>query len=238
MPESKLSRLTFTALKILEGNMLTLVATPIGRLDEITLRALDALKNADVIICESTKETSKLLKHLDIKAKKYEVLDEHSTPDDLQILVQLCATSNVCLVSDCGTPAFCDPGNNLIFLCRQKNIPVASALGASSLMGLLSLSSERLRRFQFIGFLAAENVAREKEWQAVRKIKEPFVLMDTPYRLKKMIEECRLHLADRKILLALNLSQENETILEGSPKSVQSALKFEKAEFMILVYSA
>jgi len=218
--------------------MLTLVATPIGRLDEITLRALDALKNADVIICESTKETSKLLKHLDIKAKKYEVLDEHSTADDLQTLAALCETQNVCLVSDCGTPAFCDPGNNLIAICRKKNIKVASALGASSLMGLLSLSSERLRRFHFIGFLAAENTARDKEWQALKKNKEPFVLMDTPYRLKKMIEECKHHLADRKILLALNLSHDDETILEGSPKSVQAALKFEKAEFMILVYSA
>lgn len=218
--------------------MLTLVATPIGRLDEITLRGIEALKNADVVICESTKETSKLLKHLDIKAKKYEVLDEHSTPDDLKILVELCATSNVCLVSDCGTPAFCDPGNNLIALCRKQNVTVASALGASSLMGLLSLSSERLRRFQFIGFLAAENVAREKEWQTVKKIKEPFVLMDTPYRLKKLMDECRLHLADRKMLLALNLSQENETILEGSPKNVLANLKFDKAEFMILVYSA
>ena len=72
--------------------MLTLVATPIGRLDEITLRGIEALKNADVVICESTKETSKLLKHLEIKAKKYEVLDEHSTPDDLKLLVEMCAT--------------------------------------------------------------------------------------------------------------------------------------------------
>lgn len=218
--------------------MLTLVATPIGRLDEITLRALDLLKNADVIICESTKETSKLLKHFEIKAKKYEVLDEHSTADDLKVLVELCATANVCLVSDCGTPAFCDPGNNLIALCRKKGVQVNSALGASSLMGLLSLSSERIKRFQFIGFLAAENTAREKEWQSVKKIKEPFVLMDTPYRLKKLLDECKTHLADRKILLALNLSQESETILEGSPKSVQAKLTFDKAEFMILVYSA
>ncbi|MFZ3230507.1 MAG: SAM-dependent methyltransferase [Pseudobdellovibrio sp.] len=218
--------------------MLTLVATPIGRYDEITLRAIELLKSADILICESTKETSKLLKHFEIKAKKYEVLDEHSTPEDLKALVEMCATQNVCLVSDCGTPAFCDPGNNLILLCRQKNIPVATALGASSLMGILSLSSERIKRFQFIGFLPAENVAREKEWSLVKKIKEPFVLMDTPYRLKKLLEECKTHLPDRKMLLALNLSQDNEMILEGSPKSIHSKLKLEKAEFMILIYSA
>lgn len=218
--------------------MLTLVATPIGRLDEITLRALEELKNADVIICESTKETSKLLKHLDIKAKKYEVLDEHSTPEDLKNLASICASSSVCLVSDCGTPAFCDPGNNLIALCRQMKVPVKSALGASSLMGVLSLSSERIKRFQFIGFLPAETSAREREWGQVKKIKEPFIIMDTPYRLKKMVEECKIHLGDRKILLTLNLSQEDETTLEGSAKYVQNHLKMEKAEFMILVYSA
>lgn len=218
--------------------MLTLVATPIGRMDEITLRSIEALKCADVIICESTKETSKLLKHLDIKAKKYEVLDEHSTQEDLQMLAEICASQNACLVSDCGTPAFCDPGNNLIELCRKKNIPVQTSLGASSLMGLLSLSSERLNRFHFIGFLPAETTARNLEWLAVKKIKQPLILMDTPYRLKKMIEECKLHLPQRRILLALNLSQENETILEGFPQKVQTQIKFDKAEFMILVYSA
>lgn len=218
--------------------MLTLVATPIGRMDEITLRSLQALQQADVIICESTKETSKLLKYLDIKAKKYEVLDEHSTLEDLQMLSEICLTQNTCLVSDCGTPAFCDPGNNLIELCRKKNIQVQTSLGASALMGLLSLSSERLRRFQFIGFLSAETATRNLEWVTVKKIKDPFILMDTPYRLKKIMEECKLHLPQRKMLLVLNLSQDNEKVLEGLPEHVQSQIKFEKAEFMILFYSA
>lgn len=218
--------------------MLTLVATPIGRQDEITLRSLEALREADVIICESTKETSKLLKHLDIKAKKYEVLDEHSTAEDLNNLLAICESQNVCLVSDCGTPAFCDPGNNLIALCRKKNVEIKSSLGASALMGLLSLSSERLRRFQFIGFIAAETVARENDWQAVKKIKDPLILMDTPYRLKKMLEECQLHLPERKMLVVLNLSQADEQVLEGTAKNIRAKIKLEKAEFMILVYSA
>ena len=218
--------------------MLTLVATPIGRQDEITLRSLEALREADVIICESTKETSKLLKHLDIKAKKYEVLNEHSTAEDLNNLLAICESQNVCLVSDCGTPAFCDPGNNLIALCRKKNVEIKSSLGASALMGLLSLSSERLRRFQFIGFIAAETVARENDWQGVKKIKDPLILMDTPYRLKKMLEECQLHLPERKMLVVLNLSQADEQVLEGTAKNIRAKIKLEKAEFMILVYSA
>lgn len=217
--------------------MLTLVATPIGRIDEITLRSLELLKSADVVICESTKETSKLLKAHGIKALRYEVLDEHSTNEDVAELTGLCLEQNVVLVSDCGTPSFCDPGFQLVQMCRKQNVKIESSLGASSLMGLISLSSERIHQFHFRGFLAAENVAREKDWQSLKKNKDCIILMDTPYRLRKMIDECCQHLEDRKILLALNLSQENETVLEGSPTIIKQLLKFEKAEFMILVYA-
>lgn len=217
--------------------MLTLIATPIGRTDEITLRSLELLKNADVVVCESTKEASKLLKVFEIKAKKYEVLDEHSTLEDVSAMLEMCRNQNVVLVSDCGTPSFCDPGFQLVDACRKENIKVQSSLGASSLMGLISLSSERIHQFHFRGFIPAENQAREKEWQQLKKTKEPFVLMDTPYRLKKMVDECVLHLDDRKMLLTLNLSQEDETVLEGKPSQIQKQLKFDKAEFMILIYA-
>jgi 16S rRNA (cytidine1402-2'-O)-methyltransferase len=217
--------------------MLTLIATPIGRTDEITLRSLELLKTADVVICESTKETSRLLKSYEIKAKRYEVLNEHSTAEEISDLFELCKTQNTVLVSDCGTPGFCDPGFQLVKLCRQKKIPVQSSLGASSLMGLLSLSSERINQFYFRGFIPAENQAREKEWQTLKKVKEPIVLMDTPYRLKKIIDECAQHLDDRRMLLVTNLSQEDETALEGRPSEVKANLRAEKAEFMILVYA-
>lgn len=221
--------------------MLTLIATPIGRTDEITLRSLELLKNSDVVICESTKETSKLLKCHDIKAKKYAVLDEHSTAEDVAELTQLCRTQNVVLVSDCGTPGFCDPGFQLVKTCRDQNIKVQSSLGASSLMGLISLSSERIHQFYFKGFIPAENTAREKEWLLLKKNKDNIILMDTPYRLKKMLEECCLHLPDRNILLTLNLSQNDEIVLEGTPLKVKQQLvkinRFDKAEFMILVYA-
>lgn len=217
--------------------MLTLVATPIGRIDEISLRSIELFKAADVIICESTKETSKLLKALDIKAKRYEVLNEHSTPEDVVQLTELCHSMNVVLVSDCGTPSFCDPGFQVVKLCRQKNIAIQTSLGASSLMGLLSLSSEKILQFHFRGFIPAENEAREKEWQKLKKNTDAIVLMDTPYRLKKMISECSLHLKDRKILLVLNLSQPDEKTYEGLPNDIQKKLSIEKAEFMILVYA-
>jgi len=216
--------------------MLYLVATPIGDIKEITLRALDILKSADIILCESTKETSKLLKQLEIKAQKYEILDEHSTAEDLQNLVTLCEQHTVALVSDCGTPGFCDPGNDLIRLCRKKNIEVKSVLGASSLMGLLSLSSRKLNEFIFRGFLPAESESRAKEWQKLKNEKKAIILMDTPYRLKKTIAELIQYLPQREMLLALNLSQPDESIIEGKASTLSQKLKFDKAEFMLLIY--
>lgn len=216
--------------------MLYLVATPIGEVSEITLRALEVLKSADVILCESTKETSKLLKQLDIKAKKYELLNEHSTLDDLKRLTEICKNETVALVSDCGTPGFCDPGNDLIGLCRRQKIPVKSVLGASSLMGLLSLTSRRLNEFVFRGFLPAETESRSKEWQKLTNEKRAIIIMDTPYRLKKTIDELNRHFVGRQALLALDLSQENELVLEGTPNYIIQNLDRDKAEFMLLIY--
>ena len=216
--------------------MLTLVATPIGRIDEISLRSIELLKNADLIICESTKETSKLLKALQIKAKRYELLNEHSTPEDVLKLIQECRDFNAVLVTDCGTPSFCDPGFQLVEKCRKNKIPVKTSLGASSLMGLLSLSSEKIDQFLFRGFLPAENESREKEWHKLKKNNDAFVLMDTPYRLKKTLDECVLHLSDRKILMVLNLSTDEERVYEGLPEFIKKNIEFEKAEFMLLIY--
>ncbi len=216
--------------------MLHLVATPIGDTTEITLRALEILKSCDVIICESTKEASKLLRAHGITGKTYEVLDEHSTPEDKAALIPLCANKNVALVSDCGTPGFCDPGADIVRLCRQKNIPVKSALGASALMGLLSLSGQRLDEFVFRGFLPAETESRGKALKELTKEKRAIILMDTPYRLKKTLMDMKEHFSNRRFLLTLNLSQEEETVLEGHIEYLLSNLRVEKAEFMLLVY--
>ncbi|HEY1079686.1 MAG TPA: 16S rRNA (cytidine(1402)-2'-O)-methyltransferase [Bdellovibrio sp.] len=216
--------------------MLHLVATPIGDTTEITLRALEILKSCDVIICESTKEASKLLRAHGITGKTYEVLDEHSTPEDKAALIPLCANKNVALVSDCGTPGFCDPGADIVRLCRQKNIPVKSALGASALMGLLSLSGQRLDEFVFRGFLPAETESRGKALKELTKEKRAIILMDTPYRLKKTLMDMKEHFSNRRFLLTLNLSQEEETVLEGHIEYLLSNLRVDKAEFMLLVY--
>ena len=216
--------------------MLYLVATPIGDVSEISLRALEILKNADVIICESTKEASRLLKAHGLKAKEYRVLDEHSRPDDVIELLEICKEKTVALVSDCGTPGFCDPGAELVGLCRRNHVNVKSVLGASSLMGLLSLAGRKIPEFHFRGFLPAENEERKRSWIELKKSKGATILMDTPYRLGKLLTEVKEHCPGRVVLLALNLSQENEVVLEGRIEDVVSRWNQEKSEFMLLLY--
>lgn len=218
--------------------MLYVIATPIGDVSEISQRALEILKTCDLVICESTKETSKLLRAHGISGKTYEVLDEHSRPEDKEALAKMCADKTAALVSDCGTPGFCDPGADVVRLCRQKGIAVKSVLGASALMGLLSLSGQRLDEFVFRGFLPAENEARARALKELTKEKRAIIIMDTPYRLKKTLGDMKDHFSNRKFLLTLNLSQEDEKVLEGTIDKIISGNTLDKAEFMLLIYPA
>ncbi len=219
--------------------MLSVVALPIGNLEDITLRALNLLKDAEVIVGEERKELIPLLKHyeIDIQSKQIEFLNEHSDKSDVLELMNLCKTKKVVLVSDCGTPVFCDPGSQLILQCRANGIDVSSAPGASSLMTLLSLSSQKLTSFYFLGFLAREKSARASEIKRLASLKESFIVMDTPYRLKATIDQLASVLPKRKALLGCDLTQPTEKVLEGPLAQINSQIKEgEKKEFILLVY--
>lgn len=216
---------------------LTLVPTHLGNVSDVTVRAREYLCNAEVIILEEFKESTKVLRALDIPRKDMFQLNEHSTPEDIQELFELCQSKNVAMISDCGTPNFCDPGATLVRLCRAKGVPVKSLPGPSSLMLLLSLSSERIDEFLFRGFIPAKTELRQKALQELKTEKKAIVLMDTPYRLKKLLEELAHVWPQRRALLGLNLTQENEMILEDSLSKLSKAEIPNKAEFVILLYA-
>lgn len=217
--------------------MLWVVATPVGDPGDITIRALDVLKTCDVLICESTKETSTLLRKHGVAGKTYEVLDEHSKPEDVLRLADLCRDKVVALVSDGGTPAFCDPGADLVKRCRSLHVQVKPLLGASSLMGLLSMAGRRLDQFVFRGFLPAENVARAAAITELKKEKRSVVLMDTPYRMKKLLAEMEEHFPRRQFFLARDISLETERFLDGTAAEIRRVCGDDKAEFMLLMYA-
>jgi 16S rRNA (cytidine1402-2'-O)-methyltransferase len=144
---------------------------------------------------------------------------------------------NVVLVSDCGTPVFCDPGAHLISLCRKEKISVIAAPGASSLMTLLSLSSEKLLKFHFAGFLPREKEERLREIKKLSLLKESFIVMDTPYRLKPTIDQLAIQMPNRKALLGCDLTLKEELVIEGPLSKINSQISpDDKKEFILLVY--
>ena len=215
---------------------LQLIAVPIGHPGDITLRAIESLKAADVVVGEERKEVSKLLKALGIEGKRMELLNEHSRDEDVRELVGLCRTSQVALVTDCGTPGFCDPGARLVAACRSEGLAASPLPGASSLMCLLSVSGTDMRQFLFRGFLPAE---REERLQALRELdreRRPIVLMDTPYRLGRLLSELSERWPDRRALLGCDFTQPTETVLEAPLKALPGLVGERKAEFILAVF--
>ncbi len=215
---------------------LKIVATPIGNLGDITLRALEALKGADAVIGEERREASTLLKRLGLESRDLRLLNEHSTDADVAELLELCRAKNVALVSDAGTPGFCDPGARLVAACRGAGVPVTALPGASSLMCLLSLAGARIDQFLFRGFLPAERETRNAALRELGNESRAAIVMDTPYRLGKLLSELATLFPKRRALLGLDLTLENELALEGTLPELAAKTAGRKAEFVLLLF--
>lgn len=214
---------------------LFVVSTPIGHPKDITLRALDILKECDLVIGEERSEVSRFLKSLGLTEKPYELLNEHSSEDDVAALVRVCREQRVALVSDCGTPGFCDPGADLVRACRQQGVAVTAIPGASSLMALLSVSGLRLRDFVFVGFLPPDSESRAAAIRELSQEPRPCFIMDTPYRLSKTLRELSEAMPEREAVLGLDLTQQGETILSGPLKDLAPKVAEKKAEFVLVL---
>jgi 16S rRNA (cytidine1402-2'-O)-methyltransferase len=215
---------------------LTLVATPLGNKDDIGLRALEILKKSEVIILEERKESSAFLRSHGISGKEYPLLNEHTTSEELQALKHLCSEKDVALITDCGTPGFCDPGADLVRVCRQAKIPVYSVPGPSSLMMLLSLSGRRIDEFHFRGFIPQETEERTRFWKGLGSEKSPLVFMDTPYRFQKTLEEWKVFAPELQGLLGLDFTQSSEMVWEGSGAQLVLDNYPKKAEFLLMIF--
>jgi 16S rRNA (cytidine1402-2'-O)-methyltransferase len=188
------------------------------------------------VIGEERKEVSKLLKRLGIEGKRMELLNEHSRDEDVHDLANMCRSQRVALVTDCGTPGFCDPGARLVALCRSRGIAVRSLPGASSLMVLLSMSGDNLREFVFRGFLPVEKEERARALNELDREKRPIVLMDTPYRLERLLSELSAKWPKRRALLGLDFTLPTEAVWEAELSALAAKVKGRKAEFMLVVY--
>ena len=192
---------------------LFLCATPIGNLEDITLRVLETLKSVDIVAAEDTRHTLKLLNHYDIKAKLTSY-HEHNKYDKAKVLVEeLLAGKNIALVTDAGTPAISDPGEELAKAAFEAGVEVTSLPGASALVVALSMSPLSSRRFVFEGFLPSDKKERREVLESLRNETRTIVLYEAPHRLVKTLKELEEVLGERKINLCRELTKVHEDIL-------------------------
>ncbi len=222
----------------MSSGILYVVATPIGNPQDITLRALEVLKSVDGIICEERRYGSTLLHRLNIKGKTLIELNEHNEEKQApELAMALVRGEKLALISDCGTPAFADPGALLVELALEYEVKVVPLPGASSLMVLLSVSPQPIKEFYFAGFLPRKDDERTKKLDQLRKLKVPIVFMDTPYRLERMLQDIQATFGrGRMITLGLNLTMPNEKIIHQSVSEVLKQMKGQKGEFILIVY--
>ncbi|HLX13509.1 MAG TPA: 16S rRNA (cytidine(1402)-2'-O)-methyltransferase, partial [Bacteroidota bacterium] len=199
---------------------LYLVATPIGNYDDMTIRAVNVLKAADVIVYEERKEGQRLLNRYGIPEKVIESLNEHNeAAGAFHIIEHLMQGKNVALISDAGTPVFSDPGMVLVRKAIEANITIVPIPGASSLLPALTVSGFPIDRFLFYGFLSPKSNRRVSELQQLKREQRTMAFMDTPYRLVAVMRDiAEIIGAERRVCVAFNLTMPDEKIYRGKAK--------------------
>jgi 16S rRNA (cytidine1402-2'-O)-methyltransferase len=217
---------------------LYIISTPIGNFKDITLRALNMLEKADAVICEEFREASTLLKKIGIADKQLLQLNEHNEVEVAEeFVMQLINGQTLALISDAGTPAFADPGTTLIRRCMELQIPVEAIPGPSSLMAAISLSPYPLDEFFFAGFLPRKEDQRRNKFNLLKRLNTSIVLMDTPYRLGKLLDEVKEFFgAGKLITLAIDLTQKSESVIHGPVQEVIKKANSRKGEFILILH--
>lgn len=214
---------------------LYIVPTPIGNREDITLRALRILKEADLILAEDTRTTGSLLKHYEIsnKLRAFHIHNEHKVVD--QIVEEIQTLTSVAIVSDAGTPAISDPGFLLARACIKKNIEVTCLPGPSAIIPAVVGSGFPCDRFVFEGFLPHKK-GRQTKWEELAEEKRTIVLYESPHRIVKALREMTEYLtADRAICVAREISKIHETFHRGTAQELLTYFEENKPKGEIVV---
>ncbi|MCK5305873.1 MAG: 16S rRNA (cytidine(1402)-2'-O)-methyltransferase [Candidatus Omnitrophica bacterium] len=214
-----------------------IVSTPIGNKKDITLRALEVLKEVDLIACEDTRHTHRLLKHYEIKKALISYFEHNKTKRAPQIIKWLKEGKNVALVSDAGTPGICDPGYYVIRLARQEEIPVSVIPGPSALITALIASGKPPDKFIFEGYLPRKKGVRRKKLEALAVEERTVIFYESPYRLLKSLEDIEIFFKDRKICCCRELTKKFEEVITDTPANLVKHYreKSPKGEFVLVL---
>ncbi len=217
---------------------LFLVATPIGNLEEMSVRAINTLKEVDCIAAEDTRNTIKLLNHFEIKTKLMSHHEHNWKQSIPKILELLKDGKNIALVSDAGYPAISDPGYELVQVAIQEGYGVVPISGPNACLNALVVSGIAPQPFTFYGFLDHQDKTKKKELQALKNHQETLVFYESPYRVEKTLSIMLEIFGDRSMALCRELTKRHEEIIRGTISEIISLCETLKGEMVLVVEGA
>ncbi len=217
------------------SGILYLVATPIGNLEDITFRAINILKEVDLIAAEDTRHTLKLLNYYEISKP---LISYHRHNEEIKVeglIEKLKEGQNIAVVSDAGTPAICDPGEVIVKEALKENIKVVPIPGACAFVNALVASGLDTKEFVFYGFLSINRKLRKEKLEQIKKEDKTIILYEAPHKLKNTLEDLEDILEDRKIVIARELTKIYEEFIRGTAKEILEKYTEPKGEHIILI---
>ena len=214
---------------------LYIVSTPIGNLEDITLRAIKTLEQVDIIAAEDTRHTLKLLNHLNITKPmiSYHRHNEEIKTDEL--INRLLEGKNIALVSDAGTPVISDPGEEIVKKCLENNVKVVPIPGACAAITALIASGIDAKEFTFLGFLPLNKKNRKEKLEKIKIGENTIILYEAPHKLIQTLEEISKITEKRKIVLAKELTKIHEEYITGTAEELKSEIQQPKGEYVIVI---
>ena len=224
------------------SGVLYIVATPIGNLDDISLRAISTLKSVDLIAAEDTRHSRQLLKHLNIDSRLLSYHQHNETSRAEELLQKLNAGDDIALISDAGTPLISDPGYNLVRRAVDAAIKVVPIPGANSAIAAISAAGLPTGSFYFCGFLSSRSNERLSQLKALRGFPATLVLFESSHRIDALLSQLDQVFGDKSCVVAKELTKLYERFLRGSASEILQQLEQEpllrKGEFVVLVDNA
>lgn len=224
----------------LSPGTLYLVATPIGHLEDITLRALRVLRDCSVVAAEDTRRTGQLLRHFGLRKPLLSCFKFNEARRGAQLLDRLAAGETVALVTDAGTPGISDPGQRIVAAAIEAGHRVEAVPGACALVAALTASGLPTEEFHFVGFLPPKTGRRRRELARLAELPGTLALYESPHRLEKLVAELVETMPNRRVVLARELTKKFEEFLRGTPEELAAELgrRKRRGEFVVLIAPA
>ena len=220
--------------------MLYIVATPIGNLGDITLRAIEVLKSVDAVAAEDTRYSGMLLKHFGIKKPLVSFHEHNEAMRTAQLIDRLAAKQNIAVITDAGMPGLSDPGARLIRECIRRDLPFTIVPGPSSILTAIVGSGFSTEKFFFGGFLPVKSGSRERELRAANEREETTIFFESPYRLIKTLTACVEITQERRLCVARELTKKFEEYRQGTARELLAHYerRSPKGEIVLVIQGA